>query len=236
MGGFRNAPKGKGISQAISRVKARAPILGGSFAIWGTLFSIFDCSIASLLKKEDPWNAIISGAAAGGVLALRGGIKAAGTNALAGGVILAAIEGLNIAVQRIIMPMFERSQQEQAALAGGAPIQVDLLDPPTDPLRRNSILQSASRPAGSTSRESNSILNGIFGRPNNDNNYGNGDEGSKLGESSMTKSSSSGSSGGFDLDSIDSFDTLGSGNSSMNGVAAADSQSTSTSSNSFFKW
>ena len=41
IGGARNAPKGHMISQAVSRVKARVPILGGSFAIWGTLFSCF---------------------------------------------------------------------------------------------------------------------------------------------------------------------------------------------------
>ena len=38
----------------------------GSFAIWGTLFSICDCSFTYIRKKEDPWNAIASGAATGG--------------------------------------------------------------------------------------------------------------------------------------------------------------------------
>ena len=50
-GGLRNAPKGQGLSFAISRCKSRAPILGGSFAVWGTLFSIFDCSISYVRKK-----------------------------------------------------------------------------------------------------------------------------------------------------------------------------------------
>ena len=40
----------------------------------------------------------MSGAATGGILAARAGMKAAGKSALAGGVILAAIEGLNIVV------------------------------------------------------------------------------------------------------------------------------------------
>lgn len=48
--------------------------------------------------QEDPWNAIMSGAATGGILAARAGMKAAGKSALVGGVILAAIEGLNILV------------------------------------------------------------------------------------------------------------------------------------------
>jgi hypothetical protein len=50
------------------------------------------------VSQEDPWNAIISGAATGGILAARAGAKAAGKSALVGGVILAAIEGLNILV------------------------------------------------------------------------------------------------------------------------------------------
>ena len=66
VGGARNAPKGQMIAQAIVRCKARAPILGGSFAIWGTFFSIFDCTLAHIRKKEDPYNAIASGALTGG--------------------------------------------------------------------------------------------------------------------------------------------------------------------------
>jgi hypothetical protein len=41
----------------------------------------------------------LSGAATGGLLAIRAGPKVAGKNALAGGVILAMIEGLNVAIQ-----------------------------------------------------------------------------------------------------------------------------------------
>ena len=40
----------------------------------------------------------MSGAATGGILAARAGLKAAGKSALVGGVILAAIEGLNLLV------------------------------------------------------------------------------------------------------------------------------------------
>ena len=42
-------------------------ILVGSFAVWGTLFSICDCTFTYIRKKEDPWNAIASGAATGGL-------------------------------------------------------------------------------------------------------------------------------------------------------------------------
>lgn len=129
IGGARNAPKGHMISQAVSRVKARVPILGGSFAIWGTLFSCFDCTFVSLRKKEDPWNAIASGFMTGGVLAARAGAKAAAKNAVVGGVILAAIEGLNIAVSRMLMPMLETKQNEATGMV------IDALEPPEDPMR-----------------------------------------------------------------------------------------------------
>mmetsp|Transcript_40451 Transcript_40451/g.41266 ORF Transcript_40451/g.41266 Transcript_40451/m.41266 type:complete len:215 (+) Transcript_40451:161-805(+) len=132
IGGARNAPKGLVFQNAINRCKARAPILGGSFAVWGTFFSIFDCSLASVRKREDPWNAILAGAATGGVLAMRAGMKSAAQSALVGGVILAAIEGLNIAVQRVIMPYMERSQQQSNQV-------IDMLDPPTDILTAKSI-------------------------------------------------------------------------------------------------
>lgn len=70
----------------------------------------------------------MAGAATGGVLAARAGLKAAGRSALAGGVILAAIEGLNILVARIVMPRLEKQAQE-------AGMQIDRLEPPNDPNR-----------------------------------------------------------------------------------------------------
>mmetsp|Transcript_6568 Transcript_6568/g.6698 ORF Transcript_6568/g.6698 Transcript_6568/m.6698 type:complete len:219 (-) Transcript_6568:92-748(-) len=128
-GGLRNASSGSSrFPQAIARMKARTPILGGSFAIWGTLFSCCDCSFAAVRKKEDPWNAIMSGAATGGILAARGGWRSAGKNALVGGILLAAIEGLNIAVTRVLMPMIEKGNAEEGKI-------IDMLDPPMDPLR-----------------------------------------------------------------------------------------------------
>ncbi len=37
----------------------------GSFAAWGVTFGAVDCAMIGLRGKEDPWNAIISGAATG---------------------------------------------------------------------------------------------------------------------------------------------------------------------------
>eukprot|EP00124_Ichthyophonus_hoferi_P000879 Ihof_evm3s38 gene=Ihof_evmTU3s38 len=69
--GYRNSPPGMRLKSSISAVKARAPVLGGNFAAWGGTFSVFDCTLAAIRQKEDPWNAIFSGALTGGVLAAR---------------------------------------------------------------------------------------------------------------------------------------------------------------------
>jgi import inner membrane translocase subunit TIM17 len=74
----------------------------GNFAVWGGLFSTFDCSLVAIRKKEDPYNSIISGALTGGVLAARGGWRAAGRSAAVGGVLLAMIEGLQIALTKML--------------------------------------------------------------------------------------------------------------------------------------
>lgn len=52
-------------TQAIRR---EAPRIGGSFAVWGGLFSTFDCTLVALRKKEDPWNSIAAGALTGAAL------------------------------------------------------------------------------------------------------------------------------------------------------------------------
>lgn len=75
------------------------------------------------------WSDRVLRAVAIGILAIRGGLKSAGKNALVGGVLLAAIEGLNIAVTRVLMPMLDKR---------GAEGPVDRLDPPNDPLRPRS--------------------------------------------------------------------------------------------------
>jgi import inner membrane translocase subunit TIM17 len=44
----------------------------GNFAVWGGMFSTFDCALIGIRGKEDPFNAIASGFLTGGVLAARG--------------------------------------------------------------------------------------------------------------------------------------------------------------------
>ena len=65
-------PRGERWLGSVSAVKARAPVLGGNFGIWGGLFTTYDCSVKAVRQKEDPWNAIIAGFCTGSTLAVRG--------------------------------------------------------------------------------------------------------------------------------------------------------------------
>ena len=58
-------------------------------------------------RKEDPWNAIGSGALTGAVLAARSGPSAAVSAAAIGAVLLALIEGVGIAITRMTAEQFK---------------------------------------------------------------------------------------------------------------------------------
>lgn len=85
---------------SLTAIKQRAPVLGGSFAVWGGVFSTIDCSLVYVRKKEDPWNSIISGFTTGGILAARNGVAAMAGSAIVGGCLLALIEGVSILMSR----------------------------------------------------------------------------------------------------------------------------------------
>lgn len=103
MRGFRNAPAGlfRSLRGGVDAVKMRAPQMAGNFALWGATFSCVDCTMTYIRQREDTWNSIASGAATGGILAARNGIKAMGNGALVGGMVLALIEGAGAAVATI---------------------------------------------------------------------------------------------------------------------------------------
>lgn len=63
--------QGERLIGSISAIKARAPVTGGNFGVWGGMFSTFDCAVKGWRQKEDAWNAIISGFMTGGCLAAR---------------------------------------------------------------------------------------------------------------------------------------------------------------------
>ena len=111
---------------AFTASRMRAPVLGGNFGVWGGLFSVFDCSLAAIRRRGDPWNAIAAGGLTGGVLAARAGPRAIVRNAIGGAVILAVIEGAMMLVTKVIL----KAQQAQM---GGGRAEVDRLEPPIAP-------------------------------------------------------------------------------------------------------
>ncbi|GAV53616.1 hypothetical protein ZYGR_0AK01180 [Zygosaccharomyces rouxii] len=98
--GFRNSPMGERRLGAMSALKARAPVVGGNFGVWGGLFSTFDCGVKAVRKREDPWNAIIAGFFTGGALAIRGGWKHTRNSAITCACLLGVIEGVGLMFQR----------------------------------------------------------------------------------------------------------------------------------------
>ncbi|KAJ6826028.1 putative mitochondrial import inner membrane translocase subunit TIM17-2 [Iris pallida] len=100
--GIYNSPNGERLSGGAQAVRMNAPRVGGSFAVWGGLFSAFDCTMVYVRQKEDPWNSIIAGAATGGFLQMRQGPGPAARSAIFGGVLLALIEGAGIMLNRFL--------------------------------------------------------------------------------------------------------------------------------------
>lgn len=100
--GTYNSPNGERLVGGAQAVRMNAPRVGGSFAVWGGLFSAFDCTMVFVRQKEDPWNSIIAGAATGGFLAMRQGAAASGRSALMGGCLLALIEGAGLMLNRVM--------------------------------------------------------------------------------------------------------------------------------------
>lgn len=151
--GARMAPAGARFAGSLSAVQARAPVLGGQFAVWGGLFACFDCSLTSLRQKEDPWNSIVSGAATGGVLAIRAGPQAAASAALVGGVLLALIEGMGIMITKMTAPPSpdEMLAQQQAFDPTAPPTQGGLFPTMGLPSAPQS---STSPPSGSSTSSS----------------------------------------------------------------------------------
>jgi import inner membrane translocase subunit TIM17 len=119
--GARMAPAGARLAGSLSSIQARAPVLGGQFAVWGGLFACCDCTLTSVRQKEDPWNSIISGAATGGVLAARAGPRAMASAAVVGGVLLALIEGMGIMFTKMTAPPSPEDMMAQQQMDPTAP-------------------------------------------------------------------------------------------------------------------
>ena len=53
--GARLAPAGARMIGSLSAVQARAPVLGGQFAVWGGLFACCDCTLTAVRQKVSPY-------------------------------------------------------------------------------------------------------------------------------------------------------------------------------------
>ncbi|XP_047329259.1 mitochondrial import inner membrane translocase subunit TIM17-2-like [Impatiens glandulifera] len=121
--GTYNSPKGERVVGGYQAMRMNAPRVGGSFAVWGGLFSTFDCTMVYVRQKEDPWNSIIAGAATGGFLQMRQGLGAASRSALFGGVLLGLIEGAGIMLNKILSAQqnFPPMEEPQPNMMPGLP-------------------------------------------------------------------------------------------------------------------
>lgn len=113
--GARNSPRGVILQNAFYSARSRAPVLGGNFAVWGGTFSTYDCTFQAIRRKEDHWNAIASGFATGGTLALRGGVGHATRNAVIGGLLLSIIEMVSMVVNKRMTPTPRQQFERQMA-------------------------------------------------------------------------------------------------------------------------
>ena len=49
--GAWQSPRGARLAGAVGNCAARAPVMGGQFAVWGGLFACCDCSLSALRQK-----------------------------------------------------------------------------------------------------------------------------------------------------------------------------------------
>lgn len=112
--GFRNAPSGfyRRAIGSFQNMCTKAPITGGQFAAWGGMFSMIDCGLVWVRKKEDPWNSIVSGGLTGALLTIRTGPATMLASGVMGAVLLAMIEGVGIMMTRWSAPNFDPTLQE----------------------------------------------------------------------------------------------------------------------------
>ncbi|KAM7275060.1 hypothetical protein ACFE04_016926 [Oxalis oulophora] len=149
--GTYNSPSGTRLAGGTQAVRMNAPRVGGSFAVWGGLFSAFDCTMVYLRQKEDPWNSIIAGAATGGFLSMRQGPGPAARSAAFGGILLGLIEGAGIMLNKVLsaqqnIPM-EEAMGNPAGLPGLPPPMGHVQGPP--PVAPESLRQD--QPSSSSS-------------------------------------------------------------------------------------
>ncbi len=92
--GAYNSVRRERFKGGILLVRNRAPVLGGSFAMWACIFSISSCTLGYIRGHEDALNSIASGFVTGFVLSFRNGLRGGIRNGIFGAVFLGIIEGM----------------------------------------------------------------------------------------------------------------------------------------------
>jgi import inner membrane translocase subunit TIM17 len=92
--GFRASPNGERVAGGAQALRMNAPRVGGAFAAWSGLYSAFNCTAVYLRQKEDPWNSIVAGAAAGGLLSVRRGLRAVVRSSVFSAALFGLVEGM----------------------------------------------------------------------------------------------------------------------------------------------
>ncbi|KAK1678979.1 hypothetical protein QYE76_039827 [Lolium multiflorum] len=110
--GTYNSPNGARFTGGVQALRMNAPRVGGSFAAWGGLYSAFNCTAVYVRQKDDPWNSIAAGAAAGGLLSVRQGLRAAAKSAATGAVLLALVEGMGLLADRAQAAQAQRNRPQ----------------------------------------------------------------------------------------------------------------------------
>jgi len=103
-------------------VRQNAPKTGAAFAIWGFSFSLCDCTLIALRKKEDMLNSVIAGGTTGFVLAARQGMAVATVSGAIGALLLGLIEGGSLLMNRMGTEMIKpMAPDRQNAAQSAAP-------------------------------------------------------------------------------------------------------------------
>eukprot|EP01018_Ginkgo_biloba_P025352 Gb_07384 [translate_table: standard] len=178
--GLKNSPRGERFHGGFQAITLNAPRVGGSFAVWGGLFSSFDCGMVYLRQKEDPWNSIAAGAATGGFLQMRQGMKSATRSAIFGGILLALIEGAGILMNKMLAPPPPPKMEEQFPMGmgyPGPPQKGSIQMPATNqigtqqspwPAEKPGMFMGSGIPVGEFSKESSGLSSGLVGNQGNE--------------------------------------------------------------------
>ncbi|KAK5578543.1 hypothetical protein RB653_008215 [Dictyostelium firmibasis] len=109
--GIKRGPPRKRVLYTYALLRKRSPKFGGNFAIWGSLFSGFDCTLSYIRKTEDTVNPIAAGALTGGILAARSGWRHSVQAAAFGGIFIGIIEAFQHMMQKKMQQQQEEANQ-----------------------------------------------------------------------------------------------------------------------------